>query len=121
MNYALYGVQIEKGARYEYSNGMKLFDKFKRPRSTPWNKFDWIVLGGSAAVFSLLSLGNMARFSVWFDEAFGLYLIRSDYLQVAQLTAADVHPPMYYWALKLWTSIFGTSEIAARSLSLFFR
>jgi 4-amino-4-deoxy-L-arabinose transferase-like glycosyltransferase len=97
---------------------MKLFNRFKKSPG-PFNKFDWIVLGGSGLIFSLLSLTNMARFSVWFYEAFGLYLIRSDYWDVAKLTAVDVHPPMYYWFLKFWTSIFGTSEIGARSLSLF--
>lgn len=60
----------------------------------------------------------MGRWSVWFDEAFGLYLLRSNYFDVAQLTSYDVHPPLYYWVLKFWTSIFGTSEYGARSLSL---
>ncbi len=99
---------------------MKLFDRFKKPQNQPWNRWDLVFLGSSAAVFSALSLFNMARFSVWFDEAFGLYLIRSDYMEVARLTSLDVHPPMYYWALKAWTSVFGTSELAIRSLSLFF-
>ncbi len=100
---------------------MKFFDRFKKPAQRPWNKWDYIALGVSGAVFSLLSLFNMSRWSVWFDEAYGLFLIRSDYLEVAKLTSTDVHPPMYYWALKLWTSMFGTgSEIAVRSLSLVF-
>lgn len=98
---------------------MTFLNRFRRKPSS-LNKFDWLVLGGGGFIFSLLSFTNMARFSVWFDEAFGLYLIRSDYWDVAKLTAADVHPPMYYWFLKFWTRIFGTSEIGVRSLSLFF-
>lgn len=98
---------------------MKRPSLFKNAKNH-FNKYDWLALGLGGGVFALLSLCNMARFSVWFDEAFGLYLIRSDYLEVARLTSLDVHPPMYYWALKLWTSIFGTSEIAVRSMSLFF-
>lgn len=30
------------------------------------------------------------------------------------------HPPLYYFVLHLWLSVFGTSEVAARSLSLVF-
>jgi uncharacterized membrane protein len=60
----------------------------------------------------------MTRWSVWFDEAFGIYLIRFNYMDVAKYTAADVHPPMYYWLLKFWSTLFGTSELALRSLSL---
>jgi uncharacterized membrane protein len=35
-------------------------------------------------------------------------------------TANDVHPPLYYWLLKLWSYAFGTSELALRSMSTFF-
>ena len=79
---------------------------------------DWISLGVAGTVFTAISLGNITRWSVWFDEAFGIYLIRFNYLDVAAYTAADVHPPMYYWLLKFWSSLFGTGELALRSLSL---
>ena len=79
---------------------------------------DWISLGVAGTVFTAISLGNISRWSVWFDEAFGIYLIRFNYLDVAVYTAADVHPPMYYWMLKFWSTLFGTSELALRSLSL---
>ena len=36
---------------------------------------------------------------------------------IAQAAAADIHPPGYYWALKLWTLCFGTSVFALRSFS----
>ncbi len=41
-------------------------------------------------------------------------------MDIVHLTAADVHPPLFYWALKLWMMLFGTSDLAARSMSLFF-
>lgn len=99
---------------------MKLPQIFKKRQSQPFNKIDALAVGACALLFSVLALGNMTRWSVWFDEAYGLFIIRSDYLEVARLTALDVHPPMYYWVLKAWTSIFGLSEIAIRSLSTVF-
>lgn len=98
---------------------MKLFTHMKRPATGRWNVWDSVVLVASSVGFALLSLGNMSRWSVWFDEAYGLFIIRGNYLDIARLTSMDVHPPMYYWALKAWTSVFGVgSEVAVRSLSL---
>jgi len=79
---------------------------------------DWTVLGAGLGLFGLLSIGNMSRWSVWFDEAYGLYLIRYGFLDIAKYTSTDVHPPLYYWVLKIWQAIFGNSEIALRSLSM---
>lgn len=83
-----------------------------------WSRKDWAVLGAGLGLFGLLSLGNMGRWSVWFDEAYGLYLIRYNFLDIAKFTSTDVHPPLYYWALKIWQGIFGNSELALRSLSM---
>lgn len=87
-------------------------------RQDPWGKRDAWVLGGGLAVFAAISIGNISRWSVWFDEAYGLYLIRFGFADVAKYTAADVHPPLYYWTLKVWQMVFGNSELALRSLSL---
>ena len=38
-------------------------------------------------------------------------------VQIAQDAAHDIHPPLYYWLLRLWTTVFGLSEFALRSLS----
>lgn len=37
---------------------------------------------------------------IWGDEAFSLMMIRHGYLEMIELTAADVHPPLYYIILK---------------------
>ncbi len=92
--------------------------RFLQKLSTFARKREGLVLGGIIAGFLLLSFGNLARWSVWFDEAFGAYMIRYSYADIGRFTASDVHPPLYYWALKAWTSVFGTSEIGLRSLSL---
>ncbi len=67
-------------------------------------------------IFSILNLTS----SIWFDEAYSSYLIRGDFSQIWEMTAQDVHPPFYYFALKMWSSIFGTSDVALRFMSIFF-
>ena len=82
------------------------------------NKPDAITVVVSLVFFIIASIGNMSRWSVWFDEAYGIYITRFSYAELTALTAKDVHPPLYYWLLKSWQGIFGDSEIAIRSLSL---
>ena len=63
---------------------------------------------------------HISSWSIWFDEAFTAYLVRFNYIDIARYTATDVHPPFYYWVVKAWTSLWGTSELAFRSLSMVF-
>lgn len=81
--------------------------------------YKW-TLAGIIGLFSAIVLGNMTRWSIWFDEAFSAYLMRFNFVEITQFTAVDVHPPLYYWLLKVWTSVFGMSELGVRSMSLVF-
>lgn len=86
-----------------------------------FSRHQWWSLAGILAGFSAISLGNMTRWSIWYDEAFSLYLMRFDYAKIAYFTGKDVHPPLYYWFLKFWTDLLhSTSPIVVRSLSLVF-
>ncbi len=96
----------------------KIFQK--KPQLWPLDKLDYGILAGGLAVYAALAFATITKFSVWFDEAFGAYLIRFDFWQVTTYTAADVHPPLYYWFLKLWSMVFGTGEVGLRSMSIFF-
>jgi len=60
--------------------------------------------------------------SLWLDEAIGAIAIRNfSYTEIiTKFISYDNHTPGYYLLLKLWASIFGTSEIALRSLSIMF-
>lgn len=83
-------------------------------------KHEYVLPGVFIALFSALALGNITRWSIWFDEAFSAYLMRFDIVELTRFTALDVHPPLYYWLLKGWTAIFGMSELAFRSMSTLF-
>lgn len=53
--------------------------------------------------------------SLWRDEAFSILVAQKP---ISFLSHVTLEPPFYYFLLHFWMKIFGTSEIAARSLSL---
>lgn len=55
--------------------------------------------------------------SLWSDEGNSVALAAASFAEIAQRTAFDIHPPLYYWLLKIWVAIFGSGEVALRSLS----
>jgi mannosyltransferase len=71
----------------------------------------------------ILALAAAVRFyrigeqSLWSDEGNSAALATRSLQQITQDAAYDIHPPLYYWLLHLWTGVFGTSEAALRSLS----
>lgn len=97
---------------------MKLKNFFQKKTSNPNRE----KLGLIAAItaFLALTLPTLASASIWFDEAFSAYLVRYDFAKIWHFTSVDVHPPLYYFALKVWTMLFGTSDFALRSMSVFF-
>lgn len=90
----------------------------KLRRLLDWKDWLAIILGVGATC--ILGLSNITRWSIWFDEAFSEHITRHSFVDIAKYTIADVHPPLYYWVLKVWRMIFGSSELALRSLSLLF-
>ena len=55
--------------------------------------------------------------SLWSDEIFSL-ITADPMLSLREFwdrVLADTHPPIYYLLLRLWSSAFGQSELAARA------
>lgn len=75
-----------------------------------------ILLAG--LILRLVSLDQ----SLWLDEATSVLVARN--LSFSQIVGAfspgDFHPPFYYLFLKIWITIFGSNEIAVRTLSVLF-
>lgn len=57
---------------------------------------------------------------LWRDEAFSLFLAEKSLGEIITLTVLDFNPPLYYFLLHFWIGLFGTSELAMRSLSALF-
>ena len=60
--------------------------------------------------------------SLWLDESIGALVVKNQTLWqiLSEFPKHDNHPPLYYLTLKLWSSLFGYSEVALRSLSIVF-
>ncbi len=60
--------------------------------------------------------------SLWLDEGITAKVVRQfNLIEIIQrFSPADFHPPLYYLFMKLWTNIFGYSEIALRFPSIIF-
>ncbi len=58
--------------------------------------------------------------SIWRDEAFTYLLTKESISTIFYFSSKDFTPPLYTLLLKFWIWIFGSSEIAMRSLSLLF-
>lgn len=99
-------------------NWLNKLAKSKKYKDSKWTEPAVIFMG--LAVFIYSSLLTITNSSIWFDEAFGVYLTRFDFFEIMKYTAADVHPPLYYIILKIWGSLFGNSEFALRSMSVVF-
>lgn len=65
---------------------------------------------GMYAVFSLESL-------IWADEAYTFALIGHSFPEIWRITAADVHPPLYYFLLKVLVAPFGANLFVSRLVS----
>jgi len=55
--------------------------------------------------------------SLWFDEGYTAWMVGHSSGEIIRLVRADTAPPLYYILLHGWTVLFGTSEIALRSMS----
>ena len=71
----------------------------------------------------VLALATVLRFclldgqSFWNDEGNSARIAERSLQLITEGAAGDIHPPLYYYLLHFWRSIFGSSQFALRSLS----
>lgn len=68
----------------------------------------------STFVFATLMFNS----NVWYDEAYSLAMIKHSFGDILAITAEDVHPPLYYFGLKLFCAIGGNVLIMAKVFSI---
>jgi len=73
-------------------------------------------------IFGFLLRAISLNQSFWLDEATGGLVVRNFNLGeiITKFSPGDFHPPLYYLILKIWSYVFGTSEIALRMPSVIF-
>ena len=86
----------------------------RRPRDAALIAFLVVLIVCLAAGLRFYELG---RQSLWADEGNSAVMAARSLAQIAVSAANDIHPPLYYWLLRLWTQFAGVSEVGLRSLS----
>ena len=87
------------------------------------NKLKLWVRQRSWVLLALILLAAGLRFyridaqSLWYDEGNSARIAERSVRLIIEGAAGDIHPPLYYLLLKLWRTMFGSSELALRGLS----
>ena len=63
---------------------------------------------------------NLGAQSYWQDEIIMVNITTSGFSEIVDQTTQNARPPLYVVASSIWASIFGTSEVATRSLPMIF-
>lgn len=87
------------------------------PRSAVTDRLEPILLLMVLTIAAALRFYCLTCSSLWHDEGNTWALVGRSFIQIARDSAADIHPPGYYWLLKLWTTLFGTDVGGLRSFS----
>jgi mannosyltransferase len=78
----------------------------------------------TAAVVGVVALGIVLRFvtasHLWLDEALTVNIARLPLSHLTDALRHDGSPPLYYLALHVWTTVFGSGDNAVRALSAVF-
>lgn len=80
-------------------------------------------LGPRALLVGIVALAAWLRFygldasSLWSDEGNTWAIVQRSFAMIARDAGADIHPPGYYWLLRLWTLGWGTDAYALRAFS----
>lgn len=67
-----------------------------------------------------IRLAYITQKNLWFDEVFSWHLSLDSFYTIIVRTSTDIHPPLYYFTLKIWGFIFGDSVLSIRMLSTLF-
>jgi uncharacterized membrane protein len=76
----------------------------------------WLVLAGAAVLAVAVVLRFWARSPLWLDEANTVSIARLPLSRITDALRHDGAPPLYYVLLHGWMRVFGTDDLAVRSL-----
>lgn len=83
-------------------------------------KSERILLFSIFAICLGIRLAFITQKNLWFDEVFSWHISLDEFYTIISRTSADIHPPLYYFTLKMWSTIFGDSVFSIRLLSALF-
>ena len=86
----------------------------------PWTEAPWLWRWAVPSAILLVAFGlrvwRLGDANVWWDEALAVWATRKGLLETTLWTAGDVHPPLFFWFIWVWSRWVGESEFALRFL-----
>jgi hypothetical protein len=81
----------------------------------------WLRVADLVGLTVIIAAGLVLRFAtrspMWLDEALTVSIAKQPLGHIAGALRHDGHPPLYYYLLHGWMSVFGQSDMAIRALS----
>jgi mannosyltransferase len=90
-------------------DGAALFDEESPAR--------WLVVAAVLVVAAGIVMRFVALGELWLDESLSVNIARLPLGDIPDWLRHDGAPPLYYFLLHVWTEVFGTGNLAVRSLS----
>jgi mannosyltransferase len=82
-------------------------------------RYFWALVALVVFVAFAFRLPGLDSRSLWIDELYSEWFSSRSFNELwRDVPLYETHPPIYYTLLKLWTLLFGNSELGLRSLSL---
>lgn len=89
-----------------------------RRRLSPGNQGQHTIIAVVVAALLAFACHNLiSSYSYWGDEIISVITSLSPPKEFLQRVLGDVHPPLYPIVLRIWMAVFGSGEVATRSLS----
>jgi hypothetical protein len=77
----------------------------------------WVIAVASLVVLAGVALRFLTRSDLWLDEALTVTIAKLPFGEMHEALRHDGAPPLFYWLLHVWMSVFGESDLAVRSLA----
>ena len=77
----------------------------------------WVIVIGALVVLAGIVLRFVTRSDLWLDEALTVNISKLPLSDLHEALRQDGAPPLFYLLLHGWISVFGSSDLAVRSLS----
>ena len=77
-----------------------------------------IINGTILAIGFIFFVSLIFNNNVWYDESFTTSIVKHTYTEIWNITAKDVHPPLYYYIVKGISQIFNYNLVVMRFCSI---
>src|SRR5690348_9225277 len=75
----------------------------------------WLIAAGILILGLIFRLPGLGDRSLWIDELYSQWFSSRSFAELwRDVPLYEPHPPVYYSLLKLWSSLFGNSELGLR-------